>query len=109
MTETRGAGYPLNFIENAVLPSVGEHPKNIFFLTADAFGVLPRLPDSMRNKPCITSCPATHRKSLAPKAASEKNPSRHFQAASVHPFCRSRQAPTQKCSDADFEVIGAHD
>ncbi len=108
MTENTRAAYPLNFIDNAVLPSVGEHPKNIFFLTADAFGVLPRLPDSMRNKPCITSCPATHRKSLAPKAASEKNPSRHFQAASVRPFCRSRQARTQKCSDAEFEIIGAN-
>lgn len=27
----------------AVLPSVGAHPKHIFFLTADAFGVLPPL------------------------------------------------------------------
>jgi phosphoenolpyruvate carboxykinase (ATP) len=40
-TENTRAAYPLNFIENAVEPSVGGHPKNIIFLTADAFGVLP--------------------------------------------------------------------
>jgi phosphoenolpyruvate carboxykinase (ATP) len=37
---TRGA-YPLSFIANAVEPSVGGHPRNIVFLTCDAFGVLP--------------------------------------------------------------------
>lgn len=41
ITENTRAAYPLDFINNAVLPSVGGHPKNIFFLTADAFGVLP--------------------------------------------------------------------
>jgi phosphoenolpyruvate carboxykinase (ATP) len=28
-------------VNNAVIPSVGTSPKNIFFLTADAFGILP--------------------------------------------------------------------
>src|ERR1043165_3539594 len=40
-TENTRAAYPLNYIENAGEPSVGGHPKNIVFLTADAFGVLP--------------------------------------------------------------------
>lgn len=40
-TENTRAAYPLDFIENAVIPSVGGHPKNVLFLTADAFGVLP--------------------------------------------------------------------
>jgi phosphoenolpyruvate carboxykinase (ATP) len=31
----------LDFISNALEPSVGKLPKNIFFLTCDAFGVLP--------------------------------------------------------------------
>src|SRR5260370_126276 len=43
ITENTRAAYPLDFIDNAVLPSVGGHPKNIFFLTADAFGVLPAI------------------------------------------------------------------
>ncbi len=40
-TENTRAAYPLRFIEGAVIPSIGPAPKNIFFLTADAFGVLP--------------------------------------------------------------------
>lgn len=41
LTENTRAAYPLAFIDNAVIPSVGGHPRNIFFLTCDAFGVLP--------------------------------------------------------------------
>ncbi|MDX2062534.1 MAG: phosphoenolpyruvate carboxykinase (ATP), partial [Bacteroidia bacterium] len=41
ITENTRAAYPLHYIPGAVEPSVGGVPKNIFFLTADAFGVLP--------------------------------------------------------------------
>lgn len=41
LTENTRAAYPLEHIDNAVHPSVGGHPKNIVFLTADAMGVLP--------------------------------------------------------------------
>lgn len=41
ITENTRASYPLEFIPNAVIPSVGGHPRTIFFLSADAFGVLP--------------------------------------------------------------------
>jgi len=41
VTENTRVSYPLNFISNALEPSVGGLPKNIFFLTCDAFGVLP--------------------------------------------------------------------
>ncbi len=41
ITENTRAAYPLEYIPNAVIPSVGGHPKNIVFLTCDAFGVLP--------------------------------------------------------------------
>ena len=37
---TRGA-YPLDFIENAKIPAIADHPTDIIFLTCDAFGVLP--------------------------------------------------------------------
>ena len=40
-TENTRVAYPINFIDNAVEPSVATPPKNIFFLTCDAFGVLP--------------------------------------------------------------------
>jgi len=41
ITENTRAAYPVEFIENSVVPGVGTHPHNVFFLTADAFGVLP--------------------------------------------------------------------
>ncbi len=37
---TRGA-YPIEYIDNAKIPCVAGHPKNVIFLTCDAFGVLP--------------------------------------------------------------------
>lgn len=41
ITENTRVSYPLHFISNAQEPSIGSLPKNIFFLTCDAFGVLP--------------------------------------------------------------------
>jgi len=41
ITENTRVSYPIDFIDNTVNPSIGSTPKNIFFLTADAFGVLP--------------------------------------------------------------------
>ena len=43
LTENTRAAYPLDYIPDAVLPSVGGHPGVIVFLTADALGVLPPL------------------------------------------------------------------
>lgn len=40
-TENTRAAYPIENIANAMIPSVGGHPKNVLLLTADAFGVLP--------------------------------------------------------------------
>lgn len=40
-TENTRVAYPINYIENSVEPSIGGIPQNIFFLTCDAFGVLP--------------------------------------------------------------------
>ena len=41
ITENTRVSYPINHIDNIMVPSKGGIPKNIFFLTADAFGVLP--------------------------------------------------------------------
>ena len=41
ITENTRASYPIHYISNAVLSGRGAHPKNVVFLTADAFGVLP--------------------------------------------------------------------
>lgn len=41
LTENTRAAYPIDNIDNIVLPSIAGHPNTIVFLTADAFGVLP--------------------------------------------------------------------
>ena len=41
ITENTRASYPLHYIRNFVKSGRGGHPKNVVFLTADAFGVLP--------------------------------------------------------------------
>lgn len=41
ITENTRAAYPIYHIPNAKEPSYGGDPKNIFFLTCDAFGILP--------------------------------------------------------------------
>ncbi|SFG34572.1 phosphoenolpyruvate carboxykinase (ATP) [Algoriphagus hitonicola] len=48
VTENTRTAYPIHFIPNALEPSLAGIPKNIFFLTADAFGVIP--PISRLNK-----------------------------------------------------------
>jgi phosphoenolpyruvate carboxykinase (ATP) len=41
ITENTRCSYPVEFIPNAKIPCVGNHPRNVIFLTCDAFGVLP--------------------------------------------------------------------
>jgi phosphoenolpyruvate carboxykinase (ATP) len=41
ITQNTRVSYPIHHIDNIMVPSKGGMPKNIFFLTADAFGVLP--------------------------------------------------------------------
>jgi phosphoenolpyruvate carboxykinase (ATP) len=41
LTENTRAAYPVDYIQNAVIPGIGDHPTNVMFLAADAFGVLP--------------------------------------------------------------------
>ena len=41
MTENTRACYPIHYIPNHLPSGAGSHPRNIVFLTADAFGVMP--------------------------------------------------------------------
>ena len=41
LTQNSRASYPLSFLKNIKPSSMASHPKNIIFLTADAYGVLP--------------------------------------------------------------------
>ncbi len=48
-TENTRVGYPINYIPNADVNGVGNIPKTVIFLTADAFGVLPPISKLDRN------------------------------------------------------------
>lgn len=41
VTQNTRCSYPIEYIPNAKIPCMGGHPKNVIFLTADAFSVLP--------------------------------------------------------------------
>lgn len=41
LTENTRAAYPIEYIQDSVIPGVAGHPNVIIFLTADAYGVLP--------------------------------------------------------------------
>jgi len=41
LTENTRACYPIEYIPDIEMPCVGGHPRNIIFLTCDAFGILP--------------------------------------------------------------------
>ncbi len=41
ITENTRVSYPLQYIPDAIAPSISHSPQNIFFLTCDAYGVLP--------------------------------------------------------------------
>lgn len=50
ITQNTRVSYPINYIKNIQKPSIGYKPKNIFFLTADAFGVLPPISKLLPNQ-----------------------------------------------------------
>jgi phosphoenolpyruvate carboxykinase (ATP) len=50
ITENTRASYPLHYIPAFAASGCGGHPKNIVFLTADAFGVLPPIAKLSRNQ-----------------------------------------------------------
>ncbi len=50
ITQNTRVSYPIHHINNIKTPSTGNNPKNIFFLTADAFGVLPPISKLLPNQ-----------------------------------------------------------
>ena len=50
ITENTRASYPLHYMRNFVPSGRGGHPKNVVFLTADAFGVLPPIAKLTRDQ-----------------------------------------------------------
>lgn len=66
-TENTRVSYPANYIDNAVTPAVGDIPKNIFFLTCDAFGVLPPISKLTTGQAMYNFIRVIQQKLLVPK------------------------------------------
>ncbi|GEP89657.1 Phosphoenolpyruvate carboxykinase [Chitinophaga terrae (ex Kim and Jung 2007)] len=103
-TENTRAAYPIDFIENIARPSIGGTPKNIFFLTADAFGVLPPI-----SKLSIDQAMYHFISGYTAKVAGTETgiiePEATFSACFGKPFYHYIQCIMLRCSAKNYEMI----
>ncbi len=85
ITENTRVSYPLSFISNALEPSVGKTPKNIFFLTADAYGILPPI-SKLSPGQAMYQFISGYTAKVAGTEAGVKEPSSTFSACFGAPF-----------------------
>jgi len=84
-TENTRAAYPVDFIENAVIPGIGGHPRNVVFLTADAFGVLPPI-SRLNPEQAMYHFLSGYTAKIAGTEAGVKEPSATFSTCFGSPF-----------------------
>src|SRR6266404_5590542 len=84
-TENTRAAYPVDFIEGAVIPGVGTHPKHVVFLTADAFGVLPPI-SRLSNPQAMYQFLSGYTAKVAGTEAGVKEPQATFSTCFGAPF-----------------------
>jgi phosphoenolpyruvate carboxykinase (ATP) len=92
LTENTRAAYPIPFIPGARIPGIGSHPRNVVFLTADAFGVLPpisRLTPEQARYHFLSGYTA---KVAGTELALGSEPQATFSACFGHPFLPMRPA-----------------
>jgi len=98
VTENTRVSYPIDHIEKIVRPvSSAPAAKNVIFLSADAFGVLPPVSILTPEQTSTTSCPASPRSWPAPSAASP-SPPRPSPPASARPSSSCIRPSTPKSS-----------
>lgn len=104
ITENTRVSYPVEFIPNAVIPSVGGHPDNICFLTADAFGVLPPI-SLLTEKQATEQFLLGYTAKVAGTEAGVKEPQATFSTCFAAPFLPLRP---RVYADLLAEKIRAH-
>jgi phosphoenolpyruvate carboxykinase (ATP) len=85
ITENTRISYPLGFISNAIEPSIGGTPKNIFFLTADSYGILPPV-SKLTTEQAMYQFISGYTAKVAGTEAGVKEPSATFSACFGAPF-----------------------
>ncbi len=84
-TENSRAAYPVDFIANCELGGVAGHPRNVFFLTCDAFGVLPPLA-ALTPEQAVEYFLCGYTAKVAGTEAGVKEPTPEFSACFAKPF-----------------------
>jgi phosphoenolpyruvate carboxykinase (ATP) len=85
ITENTRVSYPLNFISNALAVSIGNVPKNIFFLTADSYGIFPPI-SKLNAGQAMYQFISGYTAKVAGTEAGVKEPSATFSACFGAPF-----------------------
>jgi phosphoenolpyruvate carboxykinase (ATP) len=86
ITENTRASYPLTFIANSVPEKKAGHPKNIIFLTSDAYGVMPPIARLSVNQALYQFISGYTAKLAGTEAGLGKEPAPTFSACFGGPF-----------------------
>jgi phosphoenolpyruvate carboxykinase (ATP) len=85
LTENTRVAYPIDYIPDCVIPSVGGHPQAVIFLTADAFGVLPPI-SKLTNRQAMYHFLSGYTSKLAGTERGITSPQATFSACFGSPF-----------------------
>lgn len=96
ITQNTRVSYPIYHIDNIQKSSIGHNPKNIFFLTADAFGVLPPI-SKLNPGQAAYHFISGYTAKVAGTEAGINEPLPSFSACFGAPLCRYIQLSMQKC------------
>jgi phosphoenolpyruvate carboxykinase (ATP) len=106
ITENTRVSYPLHFISNAIEPSVGSVPKNVFFLTCDAYGVLPPI-SKLTTEQAMYQFISGYTAKIAGTEAGVTEPKSTFSACFGAPFMPLHPAEYAKMLGQKLQQSGA--
>lgn len=106
LTENTRCSYPIEYIDNAKIPCVAGHPKNVIFLTADAFGVLPPV-SKLSPEQAMYHFISGYTAKVAGTEMGVKEPSATFSACFGAPFLVWHPAKYAELLSAKLQTFGA--
>jgi len=104
VTENTRAAYPIDFIVNAKEPSYGGAPQNIFFLTCDAFGILPPI-SKLTKSQAMYHFISGYTAKVAGTEVGVTEPQTTFSACFGQCSCRCIPPSTLNCSVRSLKLI----
>jgi phosphoenolpyruvate carboxykinase (ATP) len=102
ITENTRSAYPIYFVDNRVDSGCASHPKNVFFLSADAFGVLPPISKLDVNQAIYYFLSGYTAKIAGTETGIGKEPSATFSTCFAAPFL---PLPPQKYASMLSDLI----